>query len=107
MARPPYRDPLTKPLQQLRGVTGPPRPAPGDWTRPSSLPGPRRRPVDGRRPRSADPGRQSRLCGLSGARGLPGARLAHDEPWGMWGGMATRERVAMRYASQAKSCSTA
>ena len=28
----PYRDPLTQPLQQLRGVTGPRRPAPGNWT---------------------------------------------------------------------------
>jgi WhiB family redox-sensing transcriptional regulator len=22
--------------------------------------------------------------------------LAHDEPWGMWGGLTTRERVARR-----------
>ena len=33
--------------------------------------------------------------------------LAHDEPWGVWGGLTTRERVLIRYSSQAISFSTA
>mgnify|MGYP000550285440 CR=1 FL=1 len=39
---------------------------------------------------------QSRLSGLSGARGLLEYALANDERFGIWGGMSERERRRLR-----------
>jgi hypothetical protein len=95
MARP-YRDALTTPLQQLRGNVGPKRPAPGKWTVDAACRG-----MDPDEWMDDGPGQPTgaarAICAACPVRAACLAHaLAHDEPWGMWGGLTTRERVARR-----------
>ena len=100
MARP-YRDPLTKPLQRLRGVAGPPRPTPGAWAIEAACRG--YAPDDWMDDGPGLPtGAARATCAGCPVRAICLAHaLAYDEPWGMWGGLTTRERVArrLRYAA--------
>jgi len=77
------RSPFSAELQRLRGVTGPRRPAPGDWTSEAACQG-----LDPDEWRDDEPGRTTAAArAVCAACPVRAACLAHplacDEPWGV------------------------
>ncbi len=92
----PQRDAVTAALQRLRGVTGPPRPTPRTWTVDAACRG--QAPAEWMDDEPGLPTAAARaVCAACPVRAACLAHaLAHDEPWGMWGGLTTWECVAHR-----------
>lgn len=108
---PPQRDAVTAALQRLRTTGGVLRGGlPGTWAAAAACRG--MNPDEWMDDQPALPTAAARtVCAACPVRTACVAHaLAHEEPWGMWGGLTTRERAAHRLglpASQTSETSSA